>query len=216
VKAFEVYGGPSWVGTEQYDIITKRGADAKDAPASKGDFEKLRTESQLKLQSLLEDRCALKVHRETKQLPIYALTVAKGGMKVTAADCVTFDFKNPPAPTPGKQPPAFCGNSGSRRNGANMVYTGTGVSMTDLVRWLSGMTSRTVIDKTGYSEPFNAKMEFLPDAAAQVSGPDNPSSDVTGPSLFTALQEQLGLKLESTKGPVEVLVIDHIERPAAN
>lgn len=80
--------------------------------------------------------------------------------------------------------------------------------MSNLVRWLSGETGRTVVDKTGYSEKFDAAMKWTPDGSP-------PQADA-GPSIFTALQEQLGLKLESAKGPVEILVIDHVERPSSN
>jgi bla regulator protein blaR1 len=91
--------------------------------------------------------------------------------------------------------------------------------MKDFVSWISGNTARTVVDKTGYTGKFDAAVEWAPDGPPR-NGPGDDSSkpapDVAGPSIFTALQEQLGLKLESTKGPVEVLVIDHVEKPTAN
>jgi uncharacterized protein (TIGR03435 family) len=173
---------------------------------------------QLRLQVLLEDRFALKVHRETKDLPVYALTSAKGGLKLRPADCVAVSPNQPAAsPTPGQPPPAYCGTLRTGRNGLNSTLTATGITIADLARWLSANTGRAVIDRTGYSEKFNATMEWTPDSGAAPPGTgDDSAANASGPSIFTALQEQLGLRLESTKGPVEVLVIDHVERPSDN
>ncbi len=100
--------------------------------------------------------------------------------------------------------------------------TGTGITMADLIRTLSRVTDRTVIDKSGYTQTFNATLEWASDqGGASPPAPEGsesaaPSADTTGASVFTVLQEQLGLKLESTKGPVDVLVIDHVEKPTPN
>jgi uncharacterized protein (TIGR03435 family) len=218
VKTFEIYGAPGWLASDKYDISAK----AEAGPGAKLSADALRADLRLRLQTLLEDRCALKVHRETKELPVYALTIAKGGVKVKPPNCVTFDINNrPPPPAPGEPRPAFCGNMGGRRDGVNSTLNATGIAMKDLTRWLSNTTSRTVIDKTGYTETFNLSLEWTPDGALRPAPSDDPakpaaSPDTVGPSIFTALQEQLGLKLESTKGPVEVLVIDHVEKPSAN
>jgi uncharacterized protein (TIGR03435 family) len=217
VKTFEVYGGPGWIDSDTFDITAKPSVDPQPGSTSK----KAYADIQLRLQSLLEDRYALKVHRETRELPVYALVVAKGGLKVKPSDCVKPDSNPPPSPpAPGQSPPAFCGNTMVKRNGQNSVMTGAGITMADLLRTLSRATDRTVIDKSGYTQTFNATLEWAPDqGVANASAPDGSaaaSADTTGASLFTALQEQLGLKLESTKGPVEVLVIDHVEKPTPN
>ena len=102
------------------------------------------------------------------------------------------------------------------RKGLISVMDGYGITIADILRWLSNVTDRTVIDKTGYTQLFNAHVEWTPDGAIGAPGQETPVSDTNAPSLFTALQEQLGLKLESTKSPVEVVVIDHVDRPAAN
>jgi uncharacterized protein (TIGR03435 family) len=108
------------------------------------------------------------------------------------------------------------------RNGLNSTLNGYGITMQDLIsRWLPQTLDRTVIDKTGYTEKFNVNIEWLPDTPMRPPDGDDPTKpapppDSAGASIFTALQEQLGLKLESTKGPVEVLVIDHVEKPSAN
>jgi uncharacterized protein (TIGR03435 family) len=101
------------------------------------------------------------------------------------------------------------------RSGQNLVMTGTGITMARLLSTLSGATNRTVIDRSEYKPPFNATLEWAADQGA-AGAPVTDGSEATGASLFTALQEQLGLKLESTKGPVEVLVIDHVEKPTPN
>jgi uncharacterized protein (TIGR03435 family) len=213
VKTFEIYGAPAWLATDGFDVSAKM-----EAPGKKS-AEEARADMLLRLQVLLEDRCALKVHRETKELPVYALTIVKSGVKLKTPNCVTFDINNRPLPPGAGQPrPNYCGNWRTGRTGANLTFAGTGIAMKDLVRWLAGTTERTVIDKTGYTEMFDAAMEWAPDSPLPSADPSKPAppADTTGPSIFTALQEQLGLKLESTKGPVEVLVIDHVEKPSAN
>jgi uncharacterized protein (TIGR03435 family) len=213
VRTFEIYGAPAWLAADPYDVEAKF-----EAPAKKSSDETW-AEMRLRLQALLEDRCALKVHRETKELPVYALTIVKTGVKLKTPNCVTFDINNRPAPPePGQPRPNYCGNWRTGRDGVNLTFAGTGIGMKDLVRWLAGTTGRTVIDKTGYTEAFDAAMEWTPDVPLPGDDPSKPAppADTTGPSIFTALQERLGLKLESTKGPVEVLAIDHVERPSAN
>ena len=95
-----------------------------------------------------------------------------------------------------------------------------GVSMADFIRWLSNTTGRTIVDKTGFTGTFDAKIEYLPEMAQSAQstgdGAAAPPVENAAPSLFTALQERLGLKLESERGPVEILVIDRIERPTEN
>jgi uncharacterized protein (TIGR03435 family) len=217
VTPFEVYGGPGWIGSDTFDITAKPSVDPQPGPTSnKGNSNKMYDDNQLRLQTLLEDRFALKVHRETKELPVYALVVAKGGIKVKPSDCVKPDGDDPPSsPAPGQSPPAFCGNTRVSRN----AITGTGITMADFLRVLSRVTDRTVIDRSGYTQTFNGTLQWASEGGGSAPGSDgsaDSSSDTTGASLFTALQEQLGLKLESTKGPVEVLVIDHVEKPTPN
>jgi uncharacterized protein (TIGR03435 family) len=216
VKTFEVYGGPSWIGSDTYDITAKPTVDPQPGATSK----KAYADIQLMLQTLLEDRYALKAHRETKELPVYALVVAKGGLKLKPSDCVKPD-SNPPTspPAAGQSQGAYCGNTMVRRNGQNLVMTGTGITMADLLRTLSRVTDRTVIDRSGHTQTFNATLEWAADQGAigaPVADGSGGAAESTEASVFTSLQEQLGLKLESTKGPVEVLVIDHVEKPTPN
>jgi uncharacterized protein (TIGR03435 family) len=212
VKQFQISGGPSWIDSEGYTITAKTSGEGKP----KERFEKML----LMLQVLLEDRFQLRFHRATKEMPIYALTVAKSG-KLPPADCVQFDENNRPAPpAPGQPPIRFCGNIRGGRNGLNSTMDAWGISTADLIRWLSNVTGRTIVDKTGVTGTFDVKLEYLPEMAQSAQpmgdGAPPPAVENAAPSLFTALQERLGLKLESERGPVEILVIDRIERPTEN
>jgi uncharacterized protein (TIGR03435 family) len=221
INSFQLTGGPGWIGSAHYDITAKPKVGRTPGP-----LPPLKTQADemaLMAQSLLEDRFQLKVHRETKELPVYALTVAKGGPKVHEGACTTYDPNNPPArPAPGEKRPDFCGNISMGGNGPNRTIDGFGITMAEFAaKELPFLTGRVVIDKTGLAGKFNLHLEL---SADEVPNPGEPgdreraaaAADSTGPSLFTALEEQLGLKLESTKGPVEVLVIDHLEKPSEN
>lgn len=221
VKAARIFGGPKWIGSGGYDIIAKAELSPEEAEARKDPGRRM-AEVNLRLQTLREERFNLKVHRETRDLPVCALTISKAGLKLLPSNCKVIDpAQPPPPPAPGDPLPAFCGFAPVLRNGAGWKLPGTGITMTDLIRQISNASGLSIIDKTGY-EAFNATLEWTPgELAPSLPGPGNGGNPVSlayaaGPSLFVALQEQLGLKLESTKGPVEVLVIDHVERPSAN
>ena len=192
VRDFQISGGPSWIDSEHYDIEAK--ADANAPP---------KQIAEPMLQALLEDRFKLKVHRETKELPIYVLTVAKNGLKIQPAkegSCITREPGKPAEP--GHRQSDFCGY---RMVGGGRLDA-THTSMADLATIFSAVLGRTVVDKTALTEAFDVQLRFAPEDAL----------DANNPSIFTAVQEQLGLRLESGKGPVEVLVIDQVERPSEN
>jgi uncharacterized protein (TIGR03435 family) len=200
VQDFQIQGAPDWTSSERYDIQAK---------AEGGTSGKLMTGPML--HTLLEDRFKLKFHRETKQFPVYVLTIAKSGLKMQhskAGNCIPFTLDSPPPPplAPGEPNRTFCGFNGFGVDGLNRKLEVFGVTMAELVAALQrSELRRTIIDKTGLSGTFDVGMTWAL---------DDPSSP--GPSIFTAIQEQLGLKLESTKGAVEVLVIDHVEKPSPN
>jgi uncharacterized protein (TIGR03435 family) len=214
VQNFEISGGPAWIDTEGYDVT------AKAADSTIG-IDQLRP----MLQTLLEDRFKLAVHRETKEVPVYALLAGKNGPKLPEAKesgCVPFEpNKPPPPPAPGQFPPTPCGGFFM---GPNHLEGGK-VGMTQLAGALSNILGRPVIDKTGFTGTFDVKLDFSPEGTAfggrggfgpPPGGPgDAPNADAP-PSIFTVIQEQLGLKLESQKGPGEVLVVDHAEKPSEN
>jgi uncharacterized protein (TIGR03435 family) len=209
VKDFQLSGAPAWLMSERYDVETKAEGD----PA----FDAVR----VMLQTLLEDRLQLKFHRETKDLPVYELVVAKAGkLKQAEGECGPPPSGPLPPPAPGKPPTLFCGGMmmfPGRLNGQK-------VPITQLVDVLSRFTDRIVVDKTNLTGKYDIDLQYTPEqgqfqappGGAPPGMPALPPIDPNGPSLFTALQEQLGLKLESQKGPVEMIVIDHIERPSEN
>jgi bla regulator protein blaR1 len=211
VEDFQVLGAPSWTKSDRYAVVAKADGNAN--------FEQMRT----MLQALLADRFHLALRRETREIPVYELTVAKGGLKIEAAkagSCVTFDPDTPRPPlNPNRPPPQLniCGAvrrailsfAPARRDRIEAV----GISMPKLIEMLSGEVGATVVDKTGFTEKFDFRLEFASEQAVGV-GPEAVSPGDL--SIFAALQEQLGLQLKPAKGPVEVLVIDHVERPSEN
>jgi len=212
-KGERIFGGPGWIDTEYFDIEAK----AEGNPS--------REEESLMVQSLLEGRFKLVVHHETRQLPIYALVLSKAGktgpqltMHSDDAKCTDPAAGPPPPPRPGETLPAFCGGFFMIPGAGALRESGNRVTMDMMVQFLSQSVDRTVVDRTGLGGVFDFTLEFAPElgpgsqpgATASASDPSAP------PSIFTALQEQLGLKLESQKGPVDVLVIDHVEQPSEN
>lgn len=211
VQDYQLAGDPPWLASEHYDIQATAAADTS-VQQMEGPM----------LQVLLEERFKLTVHRETRQLPIYELNVGKGGAKLQrtkAGSCIPYsvDSRPPPAPAPGQPNPIYCGLH-LAVDGLNRTIDGTGVTMAafaaNLSRAYTSNLARSVIDRTGLTGTFDLHLKWAVDP---LNGPGpTPSPDPAGPSLFAALQEQLGLKLESAKGPVEVLVIDHVEKASAN
>jgi uncharacterized protein (TIGR03435 family) len=214
VQDYQLAGDPSWTAAEHYDIQATA-AGVTSVQQMEGPM----------LQVLLEERFKLAVHRETRQLPVYELTVGKGGAKLPRAKeggCIPYsvDSPPPPAPAPGQPNPTYCGLH-LAVDGLNRAIDGTGVTMavfaTNLSRAYTSNLARNVIDRTGLTGTFDLHLKWAIDPLNGPAGPGAaPSPDPGGPSLLVALQDQLGLKLESAKGPVEVLVIDHIEKASAN
>jgi len=195
-QSFQLSGAPPWLLSERYDIEAKAAGDPSfDAMLSM-------------LQTLFEDRLQLKFHRETKEMQVYALAVSKPGkLRQSEDECGE----------QGKLAAATCrfmilpGHLGGQKE-----------TIGQLVDALSSVTDRVVLDKTNLKGKYAISVDYTPDQgqlpslAGGTSWPPPPSIDPNGPSLFTALQERLGLKLEPGKGPVEILVIDHVERPSEN
>jgi len=176
LRAFQIEGGPGWMNSDRFDIEARLPANTNGRQGG------------AMLQALLVDRFQLKFHRETRQMPIYALIVGKSGPKMTPA-----------------------------RDADGTMIRGTGAgqmefqktSMQSLAQNLAGNMDRLVLDRTGLTGEFNFKLEWNPDLTAA-------NADLGRPTIFTAVQEQLGLRLESERGPVEILVIDGAARPPAN
>jgi uncharacterized protein (TIGR03435 family) len=204
-------------GTGMAKINGNFDIEAKVAPEDAPKLKTLTMEQRRQMMvALLEERCGLKYHHETRALPFYELVVAKGGIKMQASK------PDADGPNPGPLTAQRPGKHTAMMRRGHIESTGTGMS--GLVRMLSGQLGRTVVDKTGLTGDFDYKLDWTPDDTASAMtkssnpgpGDNTTSQDAAGPSLFTALEEQLGLKLESTKGPVDVIVIDQLEQPTAN
>ena len=218
VQSFQIVGGPEWVESDGYAV---------DAKASGNPDHK---QMMLMLQSLLEDRFQLRIHNESKEMPVYALTPARGGLKLTPprnGSCVEEPELLGPLADPGAriQPPEQ-GPTPAPRCGGLDVPLGAGgarliggkVPMAEFVRVLSRLLGHTVTDQTGFSGVFDVNVDFLPDDTTPGLPAPPPGAipfAVASPSIFSAVQ-QLGLRLESAKGPVDVFFIDHVERPSEN
>jgi uncharacterized protein (TIGR03435 family) len=210
----QIAGEPAWAGSSRFDVDAK--VDSADVPAMKDlTFDQRRQ----MIRSLLADRFALKTHEETKELPVFALVIAKGGLKLHEAQ------PGDTYPNGLKGPDGQHGGAGMMMFNASGQITAQGVPMSDLTRLLSQQTGRTVIDKTALTGNYDFTLQLppmkgpMPTPPAPGNGPaagDDGGEDSSGPSIFTALQEQLGLKLESQKAPLPLIVIDHIEQPSAN
>jgi uncharacterized protein (TIGR03435 family) len=211
LQDFQISGGQEWIETARYNIEAK-----PDSPAGPNEWKEM-------LKNLLAERFHLALHRETKQLPVYALALAKkhgklgpGMVESKDGGCVARDPSKPGPQDPG-QPP-FCGNV----LGGLSQLTGTAATPGDIAPMLSVYVGREVLDKTGLTGKYDITLKFTPDenqlARWRMPGaPPLPApADASGPSLFTALQEQLGLKLEPQKAPVDILVIDRAEKPSEN
>jgi uncharacterized protein (TIGR03435 family) len=198
IQDFQIVGGPGWMEADRWDIQTK--AEENASPVQVNEM----------LQTLLADRFQLKFHKETRELPVYELVVAKGGQKLQETR---------------PDGPPVAGPRGESLGRGTMVVgrgqlAGSGMTMAQLSTMLANTLGRTVIDKTGLTGNYDVKLSWTPEpgqggllgGAPPPPAPVDP--DATAPSIFTAIQEQLGLKIDSGKGPVDVYVIDRVEKPA--
>jgi uncharacterized protein (TIGR03435 family) len=212
IQPFQISGGPAWLDSARYDIVAKPETKPKQA------------EIQLMLQSLLADRFQLTLHRETKELPVYALVMARKDGKLGPSPveskeggCTQPDpNKPPPPPGPGQRPALSCGQMMMSPRGLTLVSA----PVSNMIPMLARRLGRTVIDKTGLTGNFDITVEWTPEEGGAMQfptdAPKSPTAEPAGPSIFTAIQEQLGLKIESQKGPVETFVISRAEKPSEN
>src|SRR5262245_55395095 len=221
LESWQISGGPAWISSNRFNIDAKAATDA--------------TPQQLRLmvQSLLEDRFKLKSHWETRVLPVYELSVAKSVVRVQKSKIPNCSRPNAADPDPnepliprgpGEIVAASCGNilvgASNKGAGAEGNLVATGIDMSMFANFLTSFLGRTVINKTGFTQTFDPQVVFNPTDAALAGFGDDinepPTAELAGGSIFTALQEQLGLKLESSRGPVQVLVIDSLQKPSEN
>ena len=224
MQAPPIEGAPAWLSSDRYTIEAK----AEGTPGQPMMLGPM-------MQSLLEDRFHLKLHRETRSGPAYELTVAKGGPKLreNTGSC---SYDVPPAavprdPTTGAPLPGFAARGHASQpgpgqpchfifflnDGPNRLLVTRGMTLDEFSAWLFNATGRTIVNKTGLTGKFDIRLEYLP-AASAVSVADDSNQADTQPeaTLLTAVKEQLGLKLTAINGTRQIIVIDHVERPSGN
>jgi uncharacterized protein (TIGR03435 family) len=180
VRYDQLSGGPSWAADDHYDILAK----------SEGEGTLTLAQSRQMMQALLAERFHLQIHRETQEVPVYALVVGNNGPKLTPATETTGCY-SVRGDDKGLRMEARCG------------------TMDQVARQLAGTAGRFVVDKTGLTGRYAFTLVWWP--ANRIPPPDSDA-----PSMFKAVEEQLGLKLESGRGPIEMLLIDHVEKPTDN
>ncbi len=212
VREFQIVGGPSWISSDRYDILAKTSGAGSETQTNDprqitdAQMKTVREQMQQRLQALLAERCQLVIHRETKEQSVYALLVGKNGPKIQPVETKA-----------GGSPPRMMMGRG--------MVNGQGVELQMLVTVLSNQLGRPVLDRTGLTGRYDIKLQWTPDPGQSLTplggapppgAQAPPPPDPNGPSIFTAIQEQLGLRLESQKGPVEMIVIDRVEKPSEN
>jgi uncharacterized protein (TIGR03435 family) len=204
IATFRILGGPDWIRTDPFDIVAKAADNFPETQTGPG----WSVIGELMLQKLLAERFKLVMHRETRQLPGYVLVMARSDGKVgpqllpsSGTDCLKAGV------AAGSTQLIRCGGF---RSTAPQRMSARDVTMSAITRFVENNVGQVVTDRTGLSGTFNMDLDFTRRLSQAPAG-DQPAD--SAPSIFTALQEQLGLKLESTRGPVEVLVIDSVEQP---
>jgi uncharacterized protein (TIGR03435 family) len=218
MRPFQVEGTPDWAASTRYGVAAKAGRDLPMTPPGTV------SEDMLMLRSLLAERFKLEVRFETREMPIYELRLARNdgrlgpALSVTTTDCQAL-MKSvmgrggpPPPPSPTER--MQCG----MRIGPGRMSAGS-FPMSEFANTLAGLVQRTVVDRTGLTGNYDAELTFTME---QMPGPGGaplvppggaaPPVDPNAPSIFTALQEQLGLKLESARGPVQMLIVERVEQ----
>ena len=233
LQDFQISGGPGWLAADHFDIVAKiESGDQDGMPAGPPVPGQGPTRLQLMIRSLLAERFKLEVHTETKDQPIYALVVARSDgrlgpdLKKSETDCAALmaamrrrgsgrGMPAPGPPQPGERIPC-----GIRIGPGNMSVGG--MTLAQFANSLGMFVGRVVLDRTGLAGNYDASLRWTPDQMPQ-RAPGTPADqpirvngidiDPNGPSIFTAVQEQLGLKLDAQRGPVEMLVVDRAEHP---
>ncbi len=220
LQPFQVQGAPAWLRSDRFDIVARLDGDPPPPPVGSTQPDQV----MLALQTLLEDRFKLSLHWEEQNLPIYALVLAREdgrlgpGIRSAAVDCTAAAAASAAAAKEGR---TLNPNTPDRvacgmRNSNGRIMFG-GYPMSFFANGLANEVGRAVVDRTTLAGNWDFELSYTRDRVRQPDVADPaPPTDPGGASIFTALQEQLGLKLESTKGPVRVLVIDRIEQPSAD
>jgi uncharacterized protein (TIGR03435 family) len=213
IQEFQIIGGPDWLGSDRFDVIAK-------GPDGEFNADLMRP----MLRALLVERFKLAYHNESREMPIYALVKARADGRLgpnlmpASVDCAAMRGRRGGGPAPAPPQP------GQKMECGFMIGPGRmnvgGMPMANLAQALSPLVGRIVLDKTELTGNYDFELTYAPEALGPGGPPllngAPPPVDPNAPTLFTALQEQLGLKLDSQRGPVEVIVIDHVEQPVAD
>jgi bla regulator protein blaR1 len=220
VQPYQIEGGPGWIASDRFDIIAKQPPNTPPGLMATGSPSTL----QYMVRNLLTDRFKLKMHQDTREMPVYALVRARSDgtlgpkLQPTAGGCGAFRRGGPgaaPSPPP-RNDQIRCGMSMGIAS-----LSGGDMPIAQLAIMLSPRVGRNVVDRTGLTGNYDFTLEFTPDPTQLPPGGTAPPGEpplingvpMQGPSIFTAVQEQLGLKLDSQRGPVDVWVIDSVEQP---
>jgi len=201
IQDYQLVGAPEWFSTQRFDIAAK--TDDNPPPSQ-----------QIFLQTLLADRFRLAVHKEARELPTFALVLAKTDGRLgpqliqSDFDCAAYAASPHALPDPGRTPAC-----GTRSNVG--ALSGKSIAIAQLATSMTALLNRLTIDKTGLTGRFDVELTWTPEQFSS-SAATAAADDFRGPSIFTALREQLGLRLVPGKGPVDVLIVDHAERPSEN
>ena len=206
IQDYQLDGVPEWAGSESFDIVAKASADVPPVLPGTGVDPLI-----LMLRTLLGDRFRLQVHQESREMPAYALVALRpgvlgAGLKRSTTDCQAVAREQ--AAKPAQSSP---GNSQCGFRAAVGVITSAGFPLSQLLNPLSQLVQRPLVDRTGLQGGFDYELKF-----EHLPGGATPSADANQASIFTVLQEQLGLKLEPVRAPVQVLVVDHVQRPTSD
>jgi len=213
LPSFRVVGGPAWIDSDGFDIEAKAVGDFQETQGGPG----FSNSGELMLRTLLADRFHLKAHTEMRDLPIYALVQARSNgslgprLSRSNVDCDAAVAAAVAARAAGATP-----SPADRPVCAFRGFTGSGVTLGQLSAVLTPLLQRVVLDRTGLSGRFDVDLALTSEQLRRPDAPGGSDASLDSPSIFTTLQEQLGLKLESTKGPVEVVLIDVAEHPTEN
>jgi uncharacterized protein (TIGR03435 family) len=206
IQDYQLDGVPAWAGSASFDIVAKAAEDVAPVLPGTGVDPLI-----LMLRTLLADRFRLQVHQESREMPAYALVMSRpgipgAGLKRSATDCQAVAREQATRPTQSSPGSSQCGF-----RAALGVITSAGFPLSQLLNPLSQLVQRPIVDRTGLQGGFDYELRFVPERLQAGASPD-----ASGASIFTALQEQLGLKLEPVRAPVQVLVVDHVERPTSD
>jgi uncharacterized protein (TIGR03435 family) len=214
VQSFQLDGGPDWIATDRFDMVAK---PAREVPSKVTGEDPPR----MMMRTLLAERFKLAMHKETKDLPIFEMVLAKPDGKLgpqlrpAAVDCAAQAAARAGAPPPAPSGPPGPGSCFMNMNPVSV--RGGGVTLATLANILERAVGRLVIDRTGLTGNWDLEVKYTPERSQLPPGVEPPVPiDWNGPSLFTAIEEQLGLKLRPARGPVEVLVIDLVQQPTPN